>query len=221
MRQRGRVSAASLSVVPSVAVLPGDRPDPPAELSKDEAAEWCAIVQQMPPQWFGRETWPVLVELCGLITTSRRVARELAQVSRRSLKEDANFSKFKMLSRMKLQHAEAIGNLSTKLRLTHQSRYERDTAANARRQTSQRPKPWEIGREDHSLDRGHLPRPGREIDWETVPFNGLAEVGDQSDLRQPGGDAPRDPELREEERQDQFGGGAAAVPPVRPGGDPE
>jgi hypothetical protein len=42
-------------------VIPGERPQPPAELTQEEAREWTAIVGRMPQDWFPAETWPVLV----------------------------------------------------------------------------------------------------------------------------------------------------------------
>jgi len=65
MRQGGRPSAAHLEVVSRPrAVMPGDRPEPPASLRDRPAAEWREIVARMPPKWFERESWPLLEALC-------------------------------------------------------------------------------------------------------------------------------------------------------------
>ena len=57
MRQRGRKSAESLVVVPAVLL---QRPDPPAELSIEQAEVWRAYVADMPADWFTPKTWPDL-----------------------------------------------------------------------------------------------------------------------------------------------------------------
>src|SRR5215831_3403242 len=107
MRGRGGPrSKASLTVVTDQAdpatqpaVLPGNRPPPPDELTTLEAAEWHAIVERMPPDWFPVETWPVLKELCRNIILSNRVARELARFGDGSL-GGKRFAKFRQLTRM-------------------------------------------------------------------------------------------------------------------------
>jgi hypothetical protein len=44
MRQRGRKSVASLSVVTAEGILPNDRLVPPADMGERETAEWYALV---------------------------------------------------------------------------------------------------------------------------------------------------------------------------------
>jgi hypothetical protein len=61
MAQRGRKSAAALSVV---SMIGNERPAPPDELTEDEAAEWRAIAGPMPPDWFTRENYPLLEYPC-------------------------------------------------------------------------------------------------------------------------------------------------------------
>src|SRR4051794_18022564 len=58
MAQRGRKSAAALSIV---RVEPAFRPKAPPDLPAEMASEWKAIVQRMPAGWFGRETYGLLV----------------------------------------------------------------------------------------------------------------------------------------------------------------
>jgi hypothetical protein len=60
MRQRGRKSTESLLVVPSA--FP-QRPDPPKELSPDQADLWRGYVGDMPADWFTSETWPLRATL--------------------------------------------------------------------------------------------------------------------------------------------------------------
>jgi hypothetical protein len=63
VKQRGRKGAAALSVVAGT-INAVERPEPPAELTAEQAWEWQAIVDRMPADWFTVETWPVLMLLC-------------------------------------------------------------------------------------------------------------------------------------------------------------
>jgi hypothetical protein len=154
MRQRGRPSADSLSVV--AALVPSKRPPPPTELEPDAAEEWIAIADRMPADWFLRESHPLLANLCQLIVESRRVAGELAALRRESLRDDATLQRFDQLVRLQVRLSGAIATLSTKLRLTHQSRYGKRTAA--RQEERSCAKPW-------ALDTGRRRISDATDDW--------------------------------------------------------
>jgi hypothetical protein len=72
MAQRGRKSAASLSIVQ---VLGNERPAPPDELTEEEAEEWRAIASRMPHDWWTRENYPLLAEYCRHIVSGQDVPR--------------------------------------------------------------------------------------------------------------------------------------------------
>ena len=67
-----RKSAAALSVLPPPRTR---RPEPPDELSEEEAVEWKAVVHRLPPEWFPKETHQVLVAYCRHVVRGRMVAR--------------------------------------------------------------------------------------------------------------------------------------------------
>ena len=141
MLQRGRKSAAALSVVAPIA---GQRPEPPNYLSKAEAAEWRAIVARMPPDWFSPETWGLLAQLCRHMVLSKLVAAEgLHADAGRMIRDDPDL--FDRLTRIHEREGRAISSLATRLRLTPQSRYD---AAKAHRAVQSVPvvKPWELHR---------------------------------------------------------------------------
>jgi hypothetical protein len=77
MRQRGRPSAESLMVVPTVSI---QRPDPPAELSIEQAEVWRAYVGDMPADWFTPKTHPDLIGLCRLVNQFPAVGAGVAGV---------------------------------------------------------------------------------------------------------------------------------------------
>src|SRR5262249_17301845 len=61
LEKRGRKSTADLESADIVSPeLPGSRPEPPLDLSPEEAAVWRNAVGCMPARWFGRERQLVL-----------------------------------------------------------------------------------------------------------------------------------------------------------------
>jgi hypothetical protein len=140
MSQRGRKSAEALSVVTTI---PGQRPEPPDTLDEDESVEWRAIVERMPTDWFTRETWPVLAELCRHICTSNVVSARLSADRKRLVLKDPEL--LDKLTKIHEREARAISSLSTRLRLTPQSRYD-EKKANTAVQSVPVVKPWELHR---------------------------------------------------------------------------
>ncbi len=139
MVKRGRKSAAELALAPVVEIVP--RPDAPSELTDEEAREWEAIVARMPGDWFTRETWPLLVQLCRHIVAARRVSQLIYQEE-----ESDEFSPTPYMRLLKALNAQtaAIATASTKLRISPQSRYGPRAAATAARNAGGGPKPWEF-----------------------------------------------------------------------------
>jgi hypothetical protein len=143
MRQRGRKSLEALSIVPTA--IP-QRPEPPEELSLEQADVWRAYVGRMPADWFTVETWPILTHLCGLVTNSRLLRRELREFERGIPKHPEGFERYRQIQKMYESEGQAIATLSTKLRLTPQSkndphRAEKDRTAIAN--ASSLRKPWD------------------------------------------------------------------------------
>jgi hypothetical protein len=139
--QRGRPSLASTL---ATAVLPGQRPEPPEGLEPVAAGEWCAITGRLPPDFFPREVHPVLQELCEVVALSRRVAADLNALPRCSLADSEAFAQFDKLAQLKLRLGAQIGALSTKLRITNQSRYAKHTAARQAAAGANHKRPWEV-----------------------------------------------------------------------------
>jgi hypothetical protein len=129
-----RKSAAALSVVP----LAGEqRPEPPAELTKEQAVEWRAVVGRLPPEWFPREMHQLLVAYCRHVVRGRVIAKLIDEC--RPEEGGAELRKFDKLALMADREGRAMSSLATRLRLTNQSRYRPDKAI---RPTALR-KPWE------------------------------------------------------------------------------
>ena len=218
MRQGGRASAAQAAHMAIVkahpkAVIPGDRPDPPSRLGERQAEEWRAIVARMPPRWFERESWPLLEALCIATVEMIDIDRELMRYGKGIPKADKAFRHYRMLSSMRARCQVMVGQFSTKLRLAHQSRYDR-LKANDHAVKSTGAHIW---KRDNRMDRKVSVRSGGPVARDEDGSGRVAEDRDQEDLRQSGADAAGDHQLRAQERQDLARGHAAFGAFVRPG----
>jgi hypothetical protein len=89
MRQRGRKSLASLSIVPAVSIDARQRPEPPKRLSSEEKAVWREVTGAVRPDWlYGAEH---LLEIYVRATVHERWLAELVKGA------DANGPRFAKL----------------------------------------------------------------------------------------------------------------------------
>jgi hypothetical protein len=162
--QRGRKSSAARSMANVMALkeLDGwneERPKPPRELTKVQREEWDEISARMPQDWFGREMFPMLVSLCRAVCYSRRLAGELEEVEHgldglpdrlrqknpeTTLKDieailEMRSNRRTELYKLQADQARLVMALSTKLRLTPQSRYQPVTAGRKMFDRNQQP----------------------------------------------------------------------------------
>jgi hypothetical protein len=149
-RQRGRKSAASMSVTTPITAIP--RPKPPAAdaLSPDELAEWRGITNRLGPDHFPRETHALLAAYCRHVTAGRRIAdmiRTLEIALTEEMKEgltavEVVSSRAKIMDRLLGMHdreVRAASSLATRLRLTPQARKRPEHTP-----SSFLPRPWEV-----------------------------------------------------------------------------
>lgn len=141
MAARGRKSAASTEIIIASNVEVISRPKPPQELTKEQAAEWHAVVDRMPADWFPRETQALLVQYCRHVVAARRIAQLLASAERaKSLDIDA----YDKLLKMQEREGRAISSLATRMRITQQATVRAESA----RKPGQISAPWEDDGED-------------------------------------------------------------------------
>jgi hypothetical protein len=114
----------------------GHRPEPPPELSRDEAMIWERIVSRMPANWFGDDNRHLVHSLVCCIWTARRIEAELREMQ---LSPSSHYTS--LLSAYQKQLGQ-MTSLSTRLRLTPQSRHTPITAAAAHRDVPTAT-PWE------------------------------------------------------------------------------
>jgi hypothetical protein len=140
MAQRGRKSAASLSVVQLQSPA---KPEPPAELSPQAAAEWRRITGALPYDWFTAPTQALLVQLCNHIVQARRIAGSIDAFETEWLADPEGLARYDKLLALAARESSVIASLSTKMRLTPQSRYQPGRAATEAAKGGRR-LPWEF-----------------------------------------------------------------------------
>ena len=139
MGKRGRPSADDLAA----RALPWERPEPPEDLSEAQAAEWRAVVDRMPPDWFPRETHGLLSAYCNHAVSHRAISLRVRRWEQKPT--DRSLGLYKDLLKLRDREARAMTTLATKMRLTQQSRYDAKTASTAAKNGGDGEKPWEYG----------------------------------------------------------------------------
>lgn len=128
MGMRGRKSAASMAIV---ADLP-QRPEPPGDLTADEAGEWREIVRALPADWFTRETHGLLSAYCRHIVSARRVAEMIRTAG------DDDIAGLARLLRMQGLQSAALCGLATKMRIAQTG-----AQRGRRAKSAAAPRPWD------------------------------------------------------------------------------
>lgn len=143
MKQRGRPRQGATAPV-VIAGTFGQRPDPPAMLTKRQRAIWLEAVASEPVDFFATGALRnLLAEYCG----HRETWETLSELINAAGEDWSNNTKamlrYQNLLKMRELESRAAGNLAMKLRLTNQSRYSSTTAGTASRNTLKGRKPWE------------------------------------------------------------------------------
>jgi phage terminase small subunit len=133
MKQRGRKSAASMSVVCIDVAM--QRPNPPKHLLPEVAEVWRTTVNAMRPGWFGGETHVLLELYCGHVAVANQLSKAIDATGMKDL------DRLEQLCRMRERESAMLCRLATKLRLTKQSSADSRTPKNAEPYTG--PRPWD------------------------------------------------------------------------------
>lgn len=138
-------------------LIPGYREPAPDDLEPGAKVLWEEIVTRLPADWFTSETRPLLKGYCRHANFADQFARDITTTRITIEAIEASISRgragIKKLPKLReLLHSlhkmhgyetEHAISCATKLRLTNQSRYEKDTAASkARNATPAKPPPW-------------------------------------------------------------------------------
>jgi hypothetical protein len=140
---RGRKSAASLAVV---RMISDSRPQPPEELTEEQAEEWLAVTRRMPADFFPREVHPLLSAYCRHILSFRHLSKLIDEFKPTWLAEAGGLERLDRLGKMRDREGRALSSAATRLRLTPQSRmHQRSAARAADRGGTGGPRPWGSG----------------------------------------------------------------------------
>lgn len=136
MAARGRKSAASTEIIIQSDVEVVNRPQPPHELTPEQADEWLAITERMPAEWFPRETHAMLTQYCRHVVAARRVAQLIARAEK---SKQLDVDEYDKLLKMQEREGRAMSSLATRMRITQQATVRAESA----KKPSQVSAPWE------------------------------------------------------------------------------
>jgi hypothetical protein len=135
VEKRGRKGVTDLEVLhldPNTG-----RPEPPEDVGGREAELWRSIVNSMPRNWFGPETWPLLKGFC-----LHAYAAELLGARYRAALQDAK-ADISVLQSQYSAETGAMGRLATKLRIAKLQRTKREYVDEAAIRNAPRARMWE------------------------------------------------------------------------------
>lgn len=129
MESRGRESKSEREIVQLVANTPPPRPEAPESFSVEQKAEWDRVVSSMSPTWYRAEYYGVLVAYCRQVVLGNYF-HELADSYPKELREsDAGMKQYLDWTKAAERADRAADKFGTTLRITPQSRYDKDKAA--------------------------------------------------------------------------------------------
>jgi len=141
---------AALAVLQGGGLSAVPRPEPPEDLTEEQRAEWMAVVNRLPADWFPRETHAVLAQYCRLTASADQLAvmiEHLESAFRTTRRTDLGL--YDKLLRRQESLARAIVSLATKMRITQQASYHPEKGKGKLRPAP----PWSFeGKPKHRLD---------------------------------------------------------------------
>lgn len=142
--KRGRKSSAELEATVITGSF-GRRPEPPAELTEDQAEIWRETVSSEAADFFNTAALrSMLADYCRHRASAKTVSDIIDTFKPEWLKAAEGAKRYHGLLRMREMETRAAASLATKLRLTNQSRYTPQAAATAAKNAARGFKPWEM-----------------------------------------------------------------------------
>lgn len=120
MKQRGRKSTASLTVVQEVVAL--ERPEAPGDLTTEQAEEWVCVTDGLPAEWFSSVTHGLLTQYCRHVVAARKVSQLIANVE---AGKELIIEDYDRLLKMQEREGRALSSLATRMRITQQATYDK------------------------------------------------------------------------------------------------
>lgn len=131
---RGRPSSAALSIIGPAGIETIRRPDPPDVLNDEQSEEWRKIVNRLPADWFPSETHGLLEQYCRHLVRARRLAQAIDAAESA---DPFDVKLYRDLLRSEEQQSHVIATLSSKMRISQQSTYDK-----SRRKPKLNKAPW-------------------------------------------------------------------------------
>lgn len=142
MAERGRRSAASLSVV--AGSIDG-RPKAPNDLTKEQKETWDRVVANESADVFKTAALQQLLkEYCRHCASALKLARMIEAMEALPEMATDDLEDYDRLLKMRDRETKAIADKATKLRLTNQARYTPQAAATAAKRAGSDLKPWQV-----------------------------------------------------------------------------
>jgi hypothetical protein len=116
----GRQSAEAENVVRIASSTP-DRPEPPSHLNNEQSAEWRAVVDACPADWFPRETHGALESYCRHTIAEREIDQMVEDLKELGLSVGEMIGGLDKLYKMRERESRAAVSCATKLRITNQA----------------------------------------------------------------------------------------------------
>jgi hypothetical protein len=117
-----------------VSISAVNRPEPPTHLTDNQEAEWRAVVDRLPAEWFPPETHALLAQFCRHVTSAQVI---FGLIEKLAQSDEFSLILFDRLLRMQERETRAISSLATRLRITNQAWFSRN-----KRTGPMAPKPW-------------------------------------------------------------------------------
>ena len=142
MAQRGRKSAASLSVVLQESPVGSQRLMPDASLGEAEKAVWVMVVNDQPADAFTDVHGSLLGLYCGHVIRARILNDHILKFDPELLSKDDGLKRYDKLLSMAERESRAASSLATRLRITRQA-VDQQTIARAQLNAPKSGRPWE------------------------------------------------------------------------------
>lgn len=118
---QGRQSAAALSVRQNEAA----KPEPPGDMPVDQAVIWRRVAAGLPADWFGVETYGMLVQYCRHEDRANTLAKAINRVEAQGEPTGKDKGRYMNLLHEELAQTKAMIELATKMRITQQATYDK------------------------------------------------------------------------------------------------
>lgn len=142
MAQRGRKSAASLSVVAQDSALGASRLEAPVSVTDAEKEVWIQVINDHPADSFTETHVPLLELYCRHVTRGRVLANQILKFNPKWIDDDDGLKRYDKLLGMAEREGRAASSLATRLRITRQA-IDQQTVARMQQGGGAKKKPWQ------------------------------------------------------------------------------